>query len=122
MPIGLSNPESDYDYRGIAIPPLSEYIGLGGNFEQCVDSDKQKHVYKHFPVDLLKDDPRGLAARIDMTPDCQIMELRKYIGLALQNNPNSKQCKARFSGYAFSQLSRIRRHRSYFVNPPTVRL
>lgn len=143
---GFATPESDHDYRGIAIPPVDTYIGLKDKFEQCVDTDKNKHVYTHFPVGLLQDDPRHTPGAEG--PDMQVMELAKFVRLALQNNPSiieilftdpkywlicrpimdrllehkekllSKACKARFCGYALSQLKRIKRHKRWLDNPP----
>lgn len=139
---GFSSPTSDYDYRGIAIPPIDSYLGIFDKFEQCVDSDKGKHVYKHFPKGLLVDS--------DLEhPDMQIMEISKFANLATQSNPSileilfspencfvrkdpimdrllnirnaflSKQVKARFCGYALSQLKRIKRHKRWIDNPPS---
>jgi predicted nucleotidyltransferase len=146
---GMATPSSDYDYRGIAIAPLNSYIGLLDKFEQAVDGDKGAHVYKHFPVGFLQTDPRVLGADQFIAPDMQIMELSKFVRLALSNNPSvletlftdeseqlivhpimkelisnrdkmlSKQAKARFCGYAVSQLNRIKHHKRWLDNPPT---
>ena len=35
---GTNNPESDWDYRGIAISPIETYVGILDNFEQVVDT------------------------------------------------------------------------------------
>jgi hypothetical protein len=78
----------------------------------------------------------------------QVMEITKFVRLALHNNPSvietlftdeaevlvcdpvlkplvdnrdkmlSKQAKARFCGYAVSQLNRIKRHKRWLDNPP----
>lgn len=146
---GMATPSSDYDYRGIAIAPMNSYIGLLDKFEQAVDGDKGYHVYKHFPVGFLQTDPRVLGADQLIAPDMQIMELSKFVRLALSNNPSvletlftdeseqlivhpimkelisnrdkmlSKQAKARFCGYAVSQLNRIKHHKRWLDNPPT---
>jgi uncharacterized protein len=134
---GFATPESDHDYRGIVIPPLDSYIGLQSKFEQCVDTDKSKAASQHFPAGVLEADA-----------DVQVMELTKLVRLACQNNPSileilftdeqhwiikkdvmnkllehrdkllSKACKARFCGYALSQLKRIKRHKKWLDNPP----
>jgi predicted nucleotidyltransferase len=146
---GISTPTSDYDYRGIAIAPMNSYIGILEKFEQTCDTDKGKHVYKNFPIGLLKTDPRVEGNDPNEAPDMQIMELSKFIRLALQNNPSvletlftedsdvlisnpvmkpiienrhkllSKSCKARFCGYAVSQLNRIKTHRRWLLSPPS---
>lgn len=81
-------------------------------------------------------------------PDIQIMDIRKFVKLAIDNNPAvleilftdskhyvrkhpimdrlienrhlflAKSAKYRFSGYALSQLKRIRKHRRWIENPP----
>lgn len=146
---GMATETSDYDYRGIAIAPIESYIGLMDKFEQIVDSDKGAHVYKNFPVGLLKTDPRVSGADPNMAPDMQVMELTKFVRLALSNNPSvlevlfvddsevvicnsimkelidnrerllCKAAKARFCGYALSQLKRLNRHKYWLDNPPT---
>ena len=72
---GFSNPDSDYDYRGIAIPPLDSYIGIKGKFEHAVD-DKTKHVWLNY---------KGI---VEDESDMQVYELTKFIGLAAQCNPS----------------------------------
>ena len=143
----MATPTSDYDYRGIVIAPMECYLGFMNKFEQAVDTDKGKHVYTHFPVGFLQDDPRLPGNNPDIAPDMQVMELTKFVNLALSNNPSvletlfvddsdrlilhpimrtlmdnrekilSKQAKARFCGYAISQLKRIKTHRKYLLNP-----
>jgi predicted nucleotidyltransferase len=126
---GTDHPDSDWDYRGIAIPPMESYLGLRYSFENAVDKDN----WKLFP-DLMKPDA-----------DSQILELSKFCRLALECNPSiieilfsedvlyehpimkdlidnrklflSKQAKARFSGYAISQLKRIFRHKKWLDAP-----
>jgi len=134
---GTSNPDSDWDYRGIVIPPNDSYIGILDKFEQVVDSNDNHHVHTHFDENLVHKDS-----------DMQIMELSKFVNLAAQCNPSvieilftdpkhfvvkhplmdklldnkklflSKSAKARFCGYALSQLKRIKRHKKWIDNPP----
>lgn len=131
---GTHTHESDYDYRGIAIPPADSYIGLNPRFENAVDNNGT-NLWKEF--DLQEDS------------DVQIFELTKFARLAVECNPSvievlftdpsthlicdklmkkildikesflSKQARPRFSGYALSQLNRIRLHRRYILNPIT---
>jgi predicted nucleotidyltransferase len=133
---GTSKSDSDYDYRGIAIPPMDSYIGVMNKFEHAVD-DKTKHVWKNY---------KGI---VEDESDMQVYELTKFIRLAAQCNPSiievlftdpsthvichpimnnilekkdlflSKQAKARFCGYAISQLQRIKRHKRWLDCPVT---
>ena len=119
---GTALPESDYDFKGIAIPPKDYYFGLLDKFEQA---DKFNGV------------------------DCTIYELRKFCALATNCNPNiieilftdpdmfvikhpimdkliqnrnlflSKKARWSFAGYAYAQLKRINSHYKWLKNPPT---
>lgn len=118
---GTNTPESDLDIRGITIPPKEYYLGVLSTFEQYQSNS---------PYDLC------------------IFDLRKFIKLALDFNPNaveilfteqedhiyekkpinklfknkekfiSKKAKHTLSGYARAQLKRIETHRKYILNPP----
>lgn len=122
MAYGTSTPSSDLDLRGICVAPKHYYMGFTHTFEQAV---------QHEPVDLT------------------ISELRKFMKLAADANPNaleilytdpsdwlhvrpvmellfanrdlflSTKAKHTFSGYARSQLKRIRGHYRWLKNPPT---
>jgi len=117
---GTSTPESDVDVRGVFIPPREYFLGFQ-TIEQASCKD----------------------------PDTVYYEIRKFMRLALDCNPNivehlfvpenqwrissaewniifenrelfiSKKARWTFSGYATSQLHRIRSHRKWLLDPPT---
>lgn len=117
---GTNLPTSDVDLRGIAIAPKRYYLGFVHSLEQMVQEE----------------------------PDLTIFELRKFIGLAADANPNalellytdpsdhllitspmerllarrdlclSQKAKHTFSGYAVAQLKRIHSHYRWLKNPP----
>jgi predicted nucleotidyltransferase len=117
---GTSLPTSDIDIRGVCIAPKKYYLGFSEKFEQTVLTD----------------------------PDLTIFELRKFMYLAADANPNvlellytdpedrieikapmyrlldnrdlflSKKAKHTFSGYARSQLRRINLHYRWLKDPP----
>jgi len=119
---GTALPGSDLDVRGVAIPPQRYFTGFLYRFEQA----EQKP-----PL-----------------PDLTIFDIRKFFQLAADCNPNiieilwvdpsdilyidhwgrwllqhrsdflSQKAKYTFSGYAISQLKRIRTHRKWLLNPP----
>lgn len=120
---GTDNEHSDTDIRGICIiPDKTQYFGYGLNKFSQMDGGWED--------------------------DRVIYDLRKFIDLAAQNNPNilellyvepefylhrtdyymklwwhrdkflSKKCKFTFLGYSFSQLKRIKSHRGFLLNPP----
>ena len=118
---GTALPTSDRDLRGIAIPPKPYLLGWLHRFEQA--------------------EQKG-------DPDIVIFELRKFMGLAADCNPNaleilfvdeedrlkvrpvaekllarrelflSKKARHTFSGYAVAQLKRIETHRRWLLAPP----
>lgn len=119
---GLAIEGSDYDWRGVAIPPREYFTGFLHRFEQ---SD------------------RGFTEI-----DCSIFDIRKFFALAADANPNiieilwtdiadthictpaglalksirdgflSRKVKHTFSGYAVTQLKRINTHRKWLLDPP----
>lgn len=123
---GTNLPESDEDTGGVALIRNKEYYIGTKRFEQ-VDSFIDENGNK-----------------IDRT----IYDYRKVVSLCLDNNPNmldylflpercikmikpawqimidnrdkfiSTKCRYTFSGYAYSQLQRIKLHRNYLLNPP----
>ena len=113
---------SDTDYKGVCVlQDEKEYYSFTSNFE-------------------------GFHSNI---VDREIYDLRKFISMLAQNNPNimdlvfapeefwvqssplweeliqhrdkfiSKKCRWTFLGYATSQLKRIKSHRKWLLNPPT---
>jgi uncharacterized protein len=117
---GTNIATSDEDFRGIAIAPARYYLGATQRFDQAVQH----------------------------TPDLTVFDLRKFIHLAAQCNPNvieilfvddcdvlemmpsgerlrearqlfvTKRARHTFSGYAASQLKRIRAHLRWLKSPP----
>jgi len=117
---GTATPTSDRDVRGVMVPPRDCVLGMNR-----VEQYEQKG-----------------------DPDVVVYELRKYLALAADCNPNiieivftddadvitvtplgqrlraarrmfmSKKAKFTFSGYAMSQMKRIESHRRWLLNPP----
>ncbi|MDX9723696.1 MAG: nucleotidyltransferase domain-containing protein [Myxococcota bacterium] len=117
---GTATPSSDVDVRGVAIAPRELLFGYRGCPEQA---DKKE-------------------------PDLVVYELRKFMRLAADCNPNiiellwvdeaarlfthplgermlearglflSKRARYSFAGYASSQLKRIQTHRKWLLAPP----
>jgi len=119
---GLNTPESDEDYKGVLIPPPDFIYGFNKHFEQFetkVPNDTAIfNITKFFSLAtscnptiiemLFVDD-----AFVKRTSDYweRVKEVRdKFL---------STKAAFSFSGYAFSQLARIKTHRQYLLNPPT---
>ena len=116
---GLATPTSDVDLKGVLVGPRAWYHGYIGGPEQ-----------------------------VELTGDHVRYEVRKYVRLAAAANPTvlellwtpaechvhvtaagerllasrdsflSLRAKDSFSGYALSQLGRIKTHRKWVMNPP----
>lgn len=114
---GTYKEDSDYDYRGVAIPPPLYYLGYSSNFSQHTEPESDEVIYG----------------------------FNKFLTLAAQNNPNviellyipekywttasrewkvlvdnrdlflSKKCYHTFRGYAHQQLKRLRSHRGWLM-------
>lgn len=119
---GLATPTSDLDVKGVAVPPRAYLLGFLKRFEQAEVKD----------------------------PDTVVFELRKFVQLAADANPNvlevlftdpedhlgvaplgerllaardlfvSKKARHTFSGYAMAQLRRLEQHHRWLVSAPPV--
>jgi predicted nucleotidyltransferase len=136
---GTFTPTSDYDYKGVAIPPKEYFLGYAFRFEQFEQKPKKSEE--------TEDEAAGSDDQ-DEVEDKVVFDIRKFINLAADCNPNiievlhtdpsshivvtkigerlleardlflSKKAKHTFSGYAHAQLKRIKTHRSWLLNPP----
>ena len=140
---GIQTESSDVDIKGIAIPPEEYILGLE-RFEQA---DKPGHFEEQRFLALLSADERDAIQRSRL--EGTIYEIRKFMTLALDANPNilevlfcrdsdvllqreaarplreqrglflSAKAKHTFSGYAIAQLKRIKTHKRWLLEPPT---
>lgn len=120
---GTFHEGSDYDHRGVAIPPDKYFLGFNTNFEQYEDKKN----------------------------DTTIFGFNKFLKLATENNPNiiellyipekfwkirtpywdrlvekrdlflSSKCFYTFTGYAHAQLKRLRTHRHWLMKGELVK-
>lgn len=139
---GMSIPESDVDIKGIAIPPKEYLLGVSKNFEQFEGQLPRETISEVIEGAINRKLPN------DELLDSVVYSIKKFFQLASQCNPNiieilftderfhiytsdifekikenrdlfvSSRAKFRFCGYAFSQLKRIKTHRSWLLNPP----
>ncbi len=119
---GLATPTSDLDVKGVAVPPRAYLLGFLKRFEQAECKE----------------------------PDTVVFELRKFVQLAADANPNvlemlftdpadhlgvtplgerllaarelfvSRKARHTFSGYAMAQLRRLEQHHRWLVSAPPV--
>lgn len=117
---GLEGPESDWDTRGVCVPPKRFLLGLE-RFEQQVSDDDDHVVYglEKFARLALAGNPNLLEtlfcedeALLEVTPLGERLLSARDLFL-------SRRVGERFCGYAQAQLERIRRHRRWIEDPPT---
>jgi hypothetical protein len=133
---GTSTPESDWDVRGVAIAPLQTYFGTRPweQFNGCT---------MYLGSLLLNRYPQAVGPF-----DCEVFNLTKFVRLAADANPNildilfahpddwlyntpiwqllydqrhiflSMRVRHTYTGYAMSQLKRIKTHRKWLLEPP----
>tara|TARA_Y100000310_G_scaffold281043_1_gene301213 strand:+ start:173 stop:1078 length:906 start_codon:yes stop_codon:yes gene_type:complete len=133
---GLHTPESDWDVKGITIPPTEYFYSPFRSFEQLEDKNAIPHL-------------DGMSKIPSKDVEGVVYSLNKFIKLAADCNPNmidmlhvrdedvlfietlgeelrkhrdlflSKKARFTFTGYAMAQLKRIRGHYERITNPPT---
>lgn len=111
---GTNTKDSDEDERGIAIAPLNCYCGLS-RFEQAEDKVNDGVIYninKFFDL-ALKANPNIW----DLLWSDEVRLITTFGKKLRENRDLFLSTKARwtFSGYAFSQLKRIKTHRGYLL-------
>jgi hypothetical protein len=132
---GNATEKSDWDYRGVFIAPKETKLGLLGKVEQLEGIEVYKALTK-----------AGLV--LEYTDDIVLYEINRFVSLAIDCNPNivdsifhtekyqiycsslgkyllenkkeflSTKLKFTFSGYAFSQLTRIKSHNKWINEFP----
>jgi len=122
---GTNHPESDEDFRGLVVPPKEYLLGFVERFEQSVFSEGIDCViyglHKFFK--LAADCNPSIIEVLWADESLRVFSNKKYkkqIELLMENKDLfiSKKAKHTFSGYAMSQLKRIKLHRKWFLNPP----
>jgi len=139
---GTERPDSDWDYRGVAVAPIDYRDGL----LRFAQAESKNHRLKQDKEPNEVNEEIEIAGD-DAALDYVIYDLRKFISLATQCNPSildilwaedesvlvsteagtilrankdlflSRRVVHTYRGYAMSQLKRILRHRAWLLNP-----
>lgn len=118
---GTSLPSSDKDIRGVFIPTEEFYFGFLENVEQIEFKEPDVtywEIQKFFKL-CLDNNPNILELLFIPHEFTIIPETNEWIDIL--DNKNlflSSKAKHTFSGYAISQLHRIKQHREWLLNPP----
>src|SRR5260221_10384686 len=121
----LSPPESDLDVKGVCVPLSQYFFGFLNNFEQSEQmvakgNDCDKVVYSLRKFAHLAANANPNIIEVLYVADEDVLKEDEF-GLQLREARDlflSKKAKHTFSGYAYSQLKRIKTHRAWLLNPP----
>lgn len=118
---GTATPDSDYDSRGVCIPPLEVLLDpfMRFNVKDSFDGE-DRSIYDLGNFLKLCSDNNPNVLEMLFVPDSFVMYKTKTWDKIISNRDLflSKNIKHRFLGYAFSQLEAIKRHREWFISPP----
>lgn len=117
---GTNIATSDEDIRGIAVPPAPYHLGYLHKFEQKVSHNPDITIFglKKFCFLAAEGNPNAL--ELLFVEDTDVLNYANA-GALLRRNRDlfiSKKLKHTLSGYAHSQLKRIKTHRRWLLNPP----
>tara|TARA_R100000656_G_scaffold104176_1_gene76210 strand:+ start:249506 stop:250438 length:933 start_codon:yes stop_codon:yes gene_type:complete len=118
---GTATPASDYDYRGVCIPPAEYFLGYFAKFEQFTESEPDdKVVYDIRKFFTLAEKANPNVVESLFVRDCDIVELTTLGEVLLENRDLflSQRVFSTFTGYAHAQLKRLQSHRGWLLNPP----
>jgi predicted nucleotidyltransferase len=118
---GLSTVASDIDRAGVMIPEKEYFLGLK-NFDQFTGyGEEDKTVYNFKRIIKLIADNNPNCMDLLCIPDRCVVKNSEYWQKVMDNAHLfiSKKCKFTFTGYAISQLNRIRTHKEYLLHPVT---
>lgn len=116
---GTNIASSDIDIRGVFVAPKEYYLGFNSKIEQveCKDPDLTFFEIRKFVelaancnpniIELLFTDSKD---HLLVTPAWQVLQDNRNLFL-------TQKAKHTFSGYAISQLNRIKLHRQYLLHP-----
>jgi uncharacterized protein len=119
---GTNSPDSDEDRAGIMIPGKDYFYGMK-NFDQFQGYETDKTIYNFKKaIRLISENNPNMLDLLCIPSRC-IIKVTPYWQEIMDNADLfiSKKCKFTFSGYAISQINRIRTHRAYILNPPKKR-
>ena len=117
---GLNTPESDEDFKGVAVPPIEYFHGFLNAFNQAESNEPDQVIYdiRKF-CKLASDANPNIIEVLWAAPEHQLVATD--LGKTLIWNRDlflSKKVLYTFSGYAMSQLKRIKRHKAWLIDPP----
>lgn len=120
---------SDYDYKGVCVPPREYFHGCLKHFEQAESKEPDSVIYNVCKFVKLAADCNPSIIEVLWVDESDVLiggsqhfdGLNRKLGHYLRDHRStfiSKKCRFTFSGYAIAQLKRIKLHRQYLLSPP----
>ncbi len=122
---GLNIATSDLDIKGVCIEPKEYHFGFLRHFEQHEmyankGADHDEVIYSLKKFFKLASDCNPNIIEILFVNEDDVIDINEF-GQELRAHRDkflSKKARWTFSGYAHSQLKRIKSHRNWLLNPP----
>lgn len=120
---GTATEDSDVDSRGVSIPPMEVLLDPFNEFsvKDSFEDGKDRAIYSLKQFFKLCADNNPNVLELLFVPTNKTI-FSSYAWEKIKQNRHmflSKNIKHRFLGYAISQLEKIKRHREWFLNPPS---
>ena len=118
---GTDMPTSDVDKRGVCVPPRIVVMGFERNFNQQEFEGEDTTVFALQKFMKLATDCNPNIIELLFAPEDTIETIHPTWERLLERRNDFLSAKAyyTFTGYAHSQLKRIKGHRAWLDNPPT---
>lgn len=117
---GTNTPESDEDFRGVCIPPYFVRENPFQNFEERVwDKGQDRTIYSLGKFFKLCTDCNPNIIELLFAPESAVV-FTTYAWERIKENSDlflSSKVRFTFTGYAYSQLERIKRHKKWMDHP-----
>lgn len=117
---GTNTKLSDIDERGVFIPPKEYFLGFSKRIEQVEDKENDIVYWDIRKFIQLAADCNPTMIEVLWVPQEKWFTASPEWELIVANREFflSKKARWSFAGYAVSQANRIKRHRSWLLNPP----
>ncbi len=118
---GMSTTESDVDSRGVCLPPMEVLLDpfMKFNVKDSFDGEDRSIYDLGKFMNLCSDNNPNVLELLFVPEEFVLYKTKLWDRLVEQRHLFlSKNVKHRFLGYAFAQLDAIKRHRTWFINPP----
>lgn len=118
---GTNTKDSDIDLRGVCVPPKNVVMGFARNFDQQQFEGEDTVVYSLMKFMKLCVENNPNIIELLFAPDDCIKTMHPTWERLLERRDEiiSAKCYHTFTGYAHSQMSRMKGHREWLKSPPT---